>query len=151
MKNKKTTYILLVCTLFVWGSIIYRIVSYTKNDIPAYKNVVEEISIPCTDTLDFSLNLNYRDPFFETEKKTTREESKKKAYESIQEQKSESPVFKYKGLIRNRKKIYAMIEMDGLVETVSRYELVRGYKILSISTDSLIVEKYGQKFSIKAN
>lgn len=151
MKNKKTTYILLVSTLFLWGSIIYRIISYTKNDIPMHKNVVEEVSVSRTDTLDFSLKLDYRDPFFETEKKTVREKSAKKPYEAIQEPNPEPPVFKYKGMIGNKKKVYAMIEMDGLVETISRYGLIRGYKILFISTDSLIVEKYGRKYSIKAN
>lgn len=61
------------------------------------------------------------------------------------------PVFKYKGLIRNKKKIYAVIESDESVETVSKHMLVDGYRILTINSDSLIVEKNGQKYSVKVN
>lgn len=151
MKSKKTTYILLVSTLFLWGSVIYRIVSYTRNDIPVPNNVARKTSVPHVDTLDFSLKLDYRDPFFDVGKKQVTAKSTKIVFKTAPKPEPQPPVFKYKGMIRNKKSIYAMIELDGLVETISRYKPVQGYKILSINSDSLIVEKYGQKFSIKAN
>lgn len=151
MKNKKMTYLLLVLTVLLWGGVVYRIVSYTGNDSPIPKNSVKEASMPRADTLDFSLKLDYRDPFLNTGQKQEVAGLRKVSHRVMSKSVPVPPVFKYKGLIRNKKKIYAVIESDGSVETVSKHMPIDGYRILTINPDSLIVEKNGQKYSVKVN
>lgn len=143
------TYILLMLTAVLWGGIIYRIVSYTKNDLPMRKESIKDTLALSTDTLDFFLKLDYRNPFGDIDKKRVITETKKSTQKVITKPKLEPPSFKYKGVIRNNRKIYAMVEVQELVETISKYEIVDGYKILSINADSLIVEKQGKKYSLK--
>lgn len=151
MKNRKVTYLLLVLTLFLWGSVIYRIVSYSGNDTPSLQNPVKETSQQCTDTLDFSLKLDYRDPFLNTDQKQVVVKSSKTTNKVMSNLTLEPPDFKYKGIIRNKKNIYAVIESGGSVETIRRHQRIDGYRILAINADSLIVERNGRKYSLKAN
>lgn len=151
MKNKKMTYLLLVLTVLLWGGVVYRIVSYTGNDSPIPQNSVKESSMSRADTLDFSLKLDYRDPFLNTGRKQEVAGLRKVSNRVMSKSVPVLPAFKYKGLIRNKKKIYAVIDSDGSVETVSKYMPIDGYRILTINPDSLIVEKNGQKYSVKVN
>ncbi|WP_129617231.1 hypothetical protein [Bacteroides cellulosilyticus] len=151
MKNKKMTYLLLVLTVLLWGGVVYRIVSYTGNDSPIPQNSVKESSMSRADTLDFSLKLDYRDPFLNTGRKQEVAGLRKVSNRVMSKSVPVPPAFKYKGLIRNKKKIYAVIDSDGSVETVSKYMPIDGYRILTINPDSLIVEKNGQKYSVKVN
>lgn len=65
MKNKKTTYILLVVVLFVWAMVIYQFFSFSGSSEPITENHtalnIKPIQAPKRDT--FSINVNYRDPF----------------------------------------------------------------------------------------
>ena len=151
MKNKKMTYLLLVLTVLLWGGVVYRIVSYTGNDSPIPQNSVKESSMSRADTLDFSLKLDYRDPFLNTGRKQEVAGLRKVSNRVMSKSVPVLPAFKYKGLIRNKKKIYAVIDSDGSGETVSKYMPIDGYRILTINPDSLIVEKNGQKYSVKVN
>ena len=151
MKNKKMTYLLLVLTVLLWGGVVYRIVSYTGNDSPIPQNSVKESSMSRADTLDFSLKLDYRDPFLNTGRKQEVAGLRKVSNRVMSKSVPVLPAFKYKGLIRNKKKIYAVIDSDGSVETVSKYMPIDGYRILTINPDSMIVEKNGQKYSVKVN
>lgn len=151
MKNKKMTYLLLVLTVLLWGGVVYRIVSYTGNDSPIPQNSVKEASMSRVDTLDFSLKLDYRDPFLNTGRKQEVAGLRKVSNRVMSKPVPVPPVFKYKGLIRNKKNIYAVIESEGSVETISKHTPIDGYRILAINPDSLVVEKNGQKYSVKAN
>ena len=151
MKNKKMTYLLLVLTVLLWGGVVYRIVSYTGNDSPIPQNSVKEVSMSRADTLDFSLKLDYRDPFLNTGRKQEVAGLRKVSNRVMSKPVPVPPVFKYKGLIRNKKNIYAVIESEGSVETISKHTPIDGYRILAINSDSLVVEKNGQKYSVKAN
>lgn len=151
MKNKKMTYLLLVLTVLLWGGVVYRIVSYTGNDSPIPQSAVKEVSMSRADTLDFSLKLDYRDPFLNTGRKQEVAGLRKGSNRVMSKPVPEPPVFKYKGLIRNKKNIYAVIESEGSVETVSKHTPIDGYRVLAINPDSLVVEKNGRKYSVKAN
>lgn len=151
MKSKKTTYILLVVTAILWGIIIYRIFSYTKKDMAVSHNSSKEDSMLQADTFDMSLKLDYQDPFLPTKKKQEISELEKRPERAISMSVSEPPTFKYRGMIRNKKGVYAMIEVEGIVETISKREPVDGFQILAMNEDSLIVGRCGQKYSLKAN
>ena len=65
MKNKKNIYILLPVVLFVWGSVLYQLFSFTNTDeiSPAEKSefIIKPLKIKERQT--FAINVNYRDPF----------------------------------------------------------------------------------------
>jgi len=66
MKNKKNIYILLPIVLFVWGAVLYQIVSFTKSDTISFKEKNSEFIIKplkISERQKFTINVNYRDPF----------------------------------------------------------------------------------------
>lgn len=151
MKKKNVTYVLVASAVLLWGIIIYRIVSYTKNDNTIQPIEEKKMQTIKNDTFDFGLMLNYRDPFFEPDRKNTRAEQVRNTGRSVITPVPEPPMFKFKGIIRNKKNSYAVIESNGIVETLSRQEPVEGYRIVSLNADSLIVEKKGQRYTLKVD
>ena len=109
MKSKKAQYILLFCTLLVWGLIFYRVFIYLKKDKTtnvgkSIKNQQSENKIS-SDSL--TLLLNYPDPFHLSKQLTTQHSIRKPInIEKKETLKAEpmTPIPKiiYKGIIYNQ-------------------------------------------------
>jgi type II secretory pathway component PulC len=151
VKKKNVTYVLVVSTLLLWGFIVYRIVSYTKSDNTVQQMEEKKVQTIRNDTFDFRLMLNYRDPFFEADRKNSNAEQVKNTDVEVTISVPEPPVFKFKGVIRNKRNMYALIESNGNIETLGRQEPIEGYRIVTLNPDSVILEKNGQKYTLKVD
>lgn len=151
MKKKNVTYILVVSTVLLWGAIVYRIVSYTKNDNIIQPIEDKRIQPMRNDTFDFGLMLNYRDPFLESDRKNTKTGQVRNTGREVTIHVPEPPMFKFKGVIRNKKNMYAVIESNGNIETLGRQEPIEGYRIVTLNPDSVILEKKGQRYTLKVD
>lgn len=145
------TYVLVVSTLLLWGFIVYRIVSYTKSDNTVQRMEEKKVQTIRNDTFDFGLMLNYRDPFFEADRKNSKAEQVKNTGRGVTIPVPEPPMFKFKGVIRNKKNMYAVIESNGNIETLGRQEPIEGYRIVTLNPDSVILEKKGQRYTLKVD
>lgn len=115
MKNKKTTYILLVVVLFVWAMVIYQFFSFSGGSESITENHtalnIKPVQAPKRDT--FSINVNYRDPFLgkmynpDNKKATKKRNTSNKTKETIV-----WPSIIYKGLVSDsddKQKVFMVI------------------------------------------
>lgn len=124
MKNKKNIYILLPVVLFVWGSVLYQLFSFTNTDeiSPAEKSefIIKPLKIKERQT--FAIDVNYRDPFlgkmYSPEKTPNiKTKSSKVKKESKPKEVLVWPIVLYKGMIsdtkeKEKKKVFILI-IDG--------------------------------------
>lgn len=148
MKNKKLSYFLICAVIAVWGFIVYNIVlAIPKNEpTPAPKRTAmtqSEVSLSPAEEDTFTLLLNYRDPFLETEAQdeSGEEEFNDNSGIPLQIIKTPAPApvnwdgIKYTGFIVNsvNSRLVSIVVVNGkelmLVDgqTISGYKLVKNY------------------------
>lgn len=146
MKNKKITYSLLILTVMIWGYILWEIVSQGGKS-PQTPVLVQKTNEVKQDT--FELLLNYRDPFFEKQLKTT--EIKKRLNDPISRDLPEekTPDFVYKGIIASKKKTYAVIYRNNEEILFSKGDRIDEYNIVRYDNDELIVVRKGKIYKLR--
>lgn len=114
MKSKKSIYILLPLVLFIWGTVMYQVFSFSANEeevvVPTNEISLKPIKISKRDSV--VINTNYRDPFlgkmYSTENvKSTKKKSVLKKVEPLV-----WPTIQYKGIVSDTKdkvKIYMLV------------------------------------------
>ncbi|WP_140487086.1 hypothetical protein [Flavobacterium sp. GSA192] len=114
MKSKKSIYILLPLVLFIWGTVMYQVFSFSANEeeviVPTNEISLKPIKISKRDSV--VINTNYRDPFlgkiYSTEKvKTPKKKAAPKKVEPLV-----WPMIQYKGIVSDTKdkvKIYMLV------------------------------------------
>jgi len=122
MKNKKNIYILLPVVLFVWGSVLYQLFSFTNTDeiSPAEKSefIIKPLKIKERQT--FAINVNYRDPFLGKMYAPQKASGIKTKSSKVNKQPKPKetlvwPTILYKGMIsdvKEKKKVFILI-IDG--------------------------------------
>lgn len=114
MKNKKSIYILLPLVLFIWGTVMYQLFSFSNSeDLPSVtSNGISLKPIKISKRDSFTINTNYRDPFLgkmyssETVKSTKKRTTPKKAEPLVW------PTIQYKGIVSDTKeksKIFMLV------------------------------------------
>lgn len=160
MKNKKTTYGLLVAVALVWGVAIYQLVTgFSGTEVRQQK----KISLPAVaDSAfvedDFALINNYRDPFFGkvfTERKPVVRSSVKKPEApppapKVPELPPDLSFISYRGMIRNHKtnKEVALVSIHGREYMVADGDSVQHVIFAKNYKDSLSIIYKGKNCSI---
>lgn len=145
MKNKGTTVLLTIILLIVWGTIGYKIYSNTHPTdavVPAGLSV--HFSPPkMEESEDYSLSLEYDDPFIskKTEKKVEKEN---KPVNQVN-----WPDIKYKGCIYHGKSMMGIVEIKGKSFFMRKGETVENIKIVNIYKTSLDVIFNNERKSFK--
>jgi hypothetical protein len=143
MKSKKLVYGLLILVLLIWGIIAYRIVSALKKDKPAVMpaNKAHALIKSDTETKDFEIVANYRDPFLgQLVKKETGKviSTVKPAPKKIPVSTLVWPQIKFGGIIRNQqsKQPLALVTINGKEKIMKEKETVFEITLSKIYRDS---------------
>ena len=149
MSNKKTIYVLLPLVLILWGYIIYRVLEQANPDVDLPNSELPAIrsKLASDITDDFSLLLNYPDPFL---KHLRIEENG--ALENTPENSQMNQVYvwnwpnmTYGGCIVNKKKIVGILQINSknlLVQEGKEYE---DFKVDKIYSDSIVMKREDMK------
>jgi len=156
MKNKKKIYILLTAVILVWGFLGYRIFSTVnptkeKQQVAASSTSFRPQQIE--NTIDFTINTNYRDPFLGPD--SYRDQKKqfiktKKPIKTIQ--KIPFPAIIYKGVVsaKGKQQQIFLITIDGQQFFFKKNNTFKDVKLLRGSDKQVVLKFQGQQnfFSI---
>lgn len=145
MKNKKiTTYLLLIASIIIWGSITWRLVkAFNKEEIVGEATPRRFIAKE-TDSPVFLLN--YEDPFLKNiTNETINNEQEFNDTDFYQNEPDvvHGPDFKFKGILKAGNKVYGLLYLNGETIMVSARERIGDFYIVSISSDKIIVRRQG--------
>jgi len=154
MKNKKLLYILIPCTLLLWGMIIYKIFSVTTGDdtdsFKSAKFIPGIINKTVSDT--FSIYPSYRDPFLGTVNKKTgltnhTNVPKKITAPVLIKPTIPFPQITYGGLIKNTQsnKQLVMVLINGQSNIMKIGDVVNEVELTKIFRDSIEVRFLKEK------
>lgn len=150
-KNKKTLFVLVPLTIFIWSYVGYTIYSYFHDD---YEFLEHEYKAPLVklkknDTIDYKLALNYPDPFLKKEvrsKPNNQTNNNPKPQINPVPQKTIATLpkleVKYMGVVENKTSGAAtgLISINGKSYLVKKGEMVEGVLIKSLSSEKLEVK-----------
>jgi len=154
MKNKKLLYILIPCTLLLWGMIVYKIFSVaTNNNDDSFKSAVFTPSISNKAASDtFSIHPSYRDPFLGTANKKTistdkNSVPKKTTPPAVIKNTIPFPQITYGGLIKNTKsnKQLVMVLINGQSNIMKIGDIISEVELTKIFRDSIEVRFLKEK------
>lgn len=156
MNKKALNSILIIALLGIWGSITFRVVSTTSEEvIPeiAINNVIPKKLK--SQEVDFIINASYRDPFLgksyttykrPSAKKTTPKRNTKPIQPKIEQPKTNWSFIVYRGIFKSEKgKFVGMVSInnnDHMIKEGIEIKEVTFHKILK---DSLLVEYHHEK------
>ncbi len=154
MKNKKLTYVLIPLVAVVWGLIFYKIYLQVKgpgNEAQIIPLKSEGIVTVAPDTI--RLKLNYRDPFlsysFDHEKinRPVFASSLPTDVPIVRKPEFIWPSIKYDGMIVNSKtkRKTGLLSFETASYLVKEGDEVKGYKIVKLFADSVIIRYSKQK------
>jgi hypothetical protein len=113
MKNKRNTYLLLIAVLGIWGALIYRIFSFSNNEIQEPAVLIAGIKPYDLKPRDsIKIEVNYRDPFLGKPYADNMTVPSKKQITTKPAAEILWPAILYKGLVSdsgNKKKIYMLV------------------------------------------
>ena len=145
MKNKKLLYVLIPGVIFVWGIIIYRIVTgMGGNENPTSQKVeMEEIhqDVILNDT--FSINPTYRDPFSGKQVKKVASASQQTIKKLVAPIITANwPQITYGGIVKNQKssKQLVLVSINGQSTMLKVGESYSDVVLLKVFKDSIEVQ-----------
>lgn len=152
MKSKKTTYLLLILSIIIWGTASWKVYKAFHTETPPLtqpkkKTFVEKDSI--------TLLLNYRDPFSGSYQHTANSPTPQPMQQNIQPKmapltQSEPipPQFLFKGILTVGKNPTAIIQQGNQTFTLKIGDTIDGYKIISINENKVILNKERKKYEV---
>lgn len=154
MKNKKLIYLLVPLTFGVWGYIGYFIYSTINKDeyIPEINVSKQKKHTNKPIEKDYSLFLNYRDPFLG--KISSQQNTNKVPKASKPKTEVNNTILnniKYLGLIKNKEQgnIIASININHNDYLLKKGDKINGVEILKINSDSLQIKIENKNYYIK--
>ena len=156
MKNKKTTYILLVAVVALWGTIVYKFFSGGDEEFEVeYVKPKKQVHIPSSTMPDtFDVVANYRDPFFgKVYKKKQNTHVVKKPLKQVKkkEEKKEPeivvhwPRLDYRGLINSETKSVGLILYEGKERIIMPGDSLEGIYVKALTADSVALSFMGEE------
>jgi hypothetical protein len=157
LKRKKTNIILIASLLLIWGSVIYRVVTYKKENHYTPSNINQQQNTPGkTKFVDtFNLLLNYPDPFLTsspTPPITQRTSTSKNTYKVQNTQRTtitqpnehitseKFPDIIYSSYVEKDGNLTAIIQMNGKKYLIEETGEISDVKILSISKEHIKIK-----------
>lgn len=168
MKNKKLNYILIPAVLFIWGAIIYNVVSGASGDeeLPAYGTIpkVEREGMASLDS--FVLDLDYKDPFLSrrnhtgvsssytgsvSNSSTSTSKPKKVEKPKVVEPPMDWSFIEYHGIFTNSdKKVgVATVTINSKDYLLDKGDEIEEVKLLLLTEDSIKISYQGKNAFIK--
>jgi hypothetical protein len=165
VKDKTSTYLLILCIISVWGIVGYKLFIAFNNgaSVTNHKPKMKQERTNQTQ-VDFELYLNYPDPFLnknivETNEKIILNSKSSSAINSEgvaikplqnRELASNKIQIRYKGLINNLSKIgqVAIVEINEIQQVTYIGDTFLGQKVIKITTDSICLLKGKDKIWI---
>lgn len=143
---KITTHLLLMASIIIWGTIIWRLIKVFKNEEVIVETICPQPIINKPDSV--VLLLNYEDPFLKDpgNKTIAKEEEFNNPDIDFYPQEPEvvqGPAFKFKGILKAGKKSYGLLDLAGETIMVSARERIGDFYIVSISADKIVVRRQG--------
>ena len=164
MKNKKLLYFLAPAVLLVWSLIVYQVSEGLSGGNPYYGgpgSAVKELVPLASDSFQYSLLLNYPDPFLgrSTPARSTspvvHSEPKPPVQPApaaaVQEEAFNPSRYQYLGLIehKGKKDKLALLQVDGRSLMLREGETVDALQLMKISQDSVQLKSGKQVFYVK--
>jgi hypothetical protein len=136
MKNKGTTVLLTIVLLIVWGTIGYKIYSNThSSDAVVTTGLPVHFSPPkMEESEDYSLSLEYDDPFIAKKKEKKELEKCKVGNNQVN-----WPDIKYKGCIYHGKSVMGIVDINGKSFFVRKGDNAENIRIVNIHKTTLDV------------
>lgn len=155
MSNKKTIYVLLPLVLALWGYIIYRILEQANLTVDLPNSELPQIrsKVVSNTTDDFSLLLNYPDPFLK-HFKVEANESMENAPQDLQVNQVyvwNWPNITYGGCIVNKKKIVGILQINSENLLVQEGKVYEDFKVNKIYSDSIVMKREDMKRTFRKN
>ncbi|WP_291530710.1 hypothetical protein [Bacteroides sp. UBA939] len=151
--NKPTTYVLIVLSIGIWGTVAYRIYDALKdNGTTAYPPVVKAAKKTGKDTT--MLLLNYRDPFLgdyqprKSEEKRQQREVVSGGESTVAPMIEVSPDFLYKGVVRSGKNVWAIVNRNGESILMKPKETIGEFAVAEVTDDKLVVIRKGKRYEL---
>ncbi|AFD06661.1 hypothetical protein [Solitalea canadensis] len=163
MKNKTTTYSLLVAVLFIWGYVFYKAidsVAASDNTNHVAKPVKDRIAVPTITLMPdtFTLMANYRDPFLDKPyNEASIDTSKRNTISAPKPIKIEPyidwSIIRYSGVIQNAnsKQAIVLVNIRGKDYMMKEGATNDGVKLMKNQKDSIKVLFQGKSKFIRIN
>lgn len=163
MKNKTTTYGLLVAVLFIWGYVFYKAidsVAASDNTVNIVKPVKDRIAAPDISLMPdtFTLMADYRDPFLDKPYTETPIDTSRKNIISTPKPVKIEPyidwsIIRYSGVIQNAnsKQAIALVNIKGKDYMMTEGAVNDGVKLIKNQKDSIKVLFQGKSKFIRIN
>lgn len=147
MKSSKSkTIILLILLVFIWGTIIYKVLKQTS-DNRIYRIKKAEYKLDTCRNIskrDYKLFLNYDDPFLGKESK-----ERKKKVETQKRNIPRLPYMIYKGCIYKASRSMGLLKYNNELLFVNKGQKISDIRILNIYKDSLKIKYLNKEFVLK--
>jgi len=154
LKNKKLLYVLVPCTLGLWGIIIYRIFNVVISDtdkVVISSNIMVDIEDQTFVEDTFTINGVYRDPFSTKLPVISYLKNEKKTYQQASKSPIQWPSLTYSGIIKNQtsNKQLVLVQINGEGCIMKVGAVVNGVELLKVFKDSIEVKFNNQKKFVK--
>jgi hypothetical protein len=152
IKKKKINIFLVPAVLFIWGFIIYRVISFQTPPDEEISGLSSKPVIPIVpqkqDTL--KVNANYRDPFKPFKQLPSSKSSQTLQIKPVDKNirpKVSWPVINYGGLIKNTNevKILAILTVGERTFIAGKNDNISGLRILNLYKDSILLKYQNEK------
>ena len=145
---------LAVGVLFVWGLIVFKVFKAAQGNSQIIHNenrdFVTDFSLG--DTLNYNLNMNFKDPFLKNitkerkkdnkEIKRTKNPGKPKVVKKVKKIPLKWPEISYLGMVKSKSREIGIINIGSKSQLGSEGDTIHGVLIMNINEDSVVV-KYG--------
>lgn len=150
LKKKGTLWMLLVVATGIWGVIVVRLINLT--DAPRLTSVEPIRHEDEMSGLKDTLLLNYRDPFLGSIPVKVISRGKKREPRVLVSPMEElAPSFILLGKIQKGEKDFLLVESGGENRLITPTDKIDGFTIKKVYTDSIIVCKGKNKYTIQRN
>lgn len=156
MKNKKALYILLPAVVFIWGYVIFKIISGTRNNDAefSYQTSIDDFFEEKLERDTFYIIANYKDPFIRKKPKVAGEDaSKAKENVTVQDYRRNNntrnthtrqrrirwPNIEYTGKVDSEKEITVFVKINNKTRLMSQDDSFDEVTLLKIYEDSIRV------------
>lgn len=139
MKDKKSLYLLLPLVLLVWGLVAYRFWDISSEKSVGAPKKTNSLQKPLEQAKEKPrLLLNYSDPFLNVRKKK-KQQNLASAAPSLTPKQLLWPSVQYKGMIQNKRKQIALLNINGKEYMLQKGEAQLGLRCLDIQKDKIVL------------
>lgn len=154
-KNKRLQYFLIALVVLIWGTFIFKIKHFKKEDNLSFNTDFKPINL-IADSADlnstkFEISLDYPDPFLRNDRpeSTKKKHTNNKPFKRVQQKESLMPEILYKGYFLEKNKVVKVnIDFKKESHTLSKNETIGGLVLKKMQKDHILVSWNGKTVPI---